>query len=31
VLLVTHDRAVADSCPRTIHIRDGKIEQDIRR
>ena len=31
VLLVTHDRAVADSCPRTIHIRDGKIEQDLRR
>ena len=31
VLLVTHDRAVADSCPRTIHIRDGRIEQDLRR
>ncbi len=31
VLVVTHDRSVADSCPRTIHIRDGRISQDIRR
>jgi putative ABC transport system ATP-binding protein len=31
VLIVTHDTSVAESCPRTIHIRDGKIEQDIRR
>jgi len=31
VLLVTHDRAVAESCPRTIHIRDGKIVEDVRR
>ena len=31
VLLVTHDRAVADSCPRTIHIRDGKVIEDLRR
>jgi putative ABC transport system ATP-binding protein len=31
VLIVTHDPAVAESCPRTIHIRDGRIHQDIRR
>jgi putative ABC transport system ATP-binding protein len=31
VLIVTHDTAVAESCPRTIHIRDGRIHQDIRR
>jgi putative ABC transport system ATP-binding protein len=31
VLIVTHDMAVAESCPRTIHIRDGRIHQDIRR
>ena len=31
VLVVTHDKAVAESCPRTIHIRDGKISEDIRR
>jgi putative ABC transport system ATP-binding protein len=31
VLIVTHDRDVAESCPRTIHIRDGKIVEDIRR
>jgi putative ABC transport system ATP-binding protein len=31
VLVVTHDRNVAESCPRTISIRDGKIEQDVRR
>jgi ABC-type lipoprotein export system ATPase subunit len=31
VLVVTHDQAVAESCERTIHIRDGKIEQDVRR
>jgi putative ABC transport system ATP-binding protein len=31
VLVVTHDRAVAESCPRTISIRDGHIEQDVRR
>jgi putative ABC transport system ATP-binding protein len=31
VLIVTHDQAVAESCARTIHIRDGKIHQDIRR
>jgi putative ABC transport system ATP-binding protein len=31
VLIVTHDAAVAESCPRTIHIRDGLIHQDMRR
>jgi len=31
VLVVTHDKSVAESCPRTIHIRDGQISEDIRR
>ena len=31
VLIVTHDPSVAESCPRTIHIRDGKIFEDVRR
>jgi putative ABC transport system ATP-binding protein len=31
VLIVTHDQSVAESCPRTIHIRDGKVFQDVRR
>ena len=31
VLVVTHDLAVAESCQRTIHIRDGKIVEDLRR
>ena len=31
VLIVTHDQTVAESCPRTIHIRDGQISQDVRR
>ena len=31
VVMVTHDPAVADSCSRTISIRDGQIVQDIRR
>jgi putative ABC transport system ATP-binding protein len=31
VLVVTHDKSVAESCPRTIHIRDGKISEDVRR
>src|SRR5450432_2500168 len=31
VLIVTHDAAVAESCPRTIHIRDGRISKDVRR
>jgi putative ABC transport system ATP-binding protein len=31
VLIVTHDREVAESCPRTISLRDGKIVSDERR
>jgi putative ABC transport system ATP-binding protein len=31
VLVVTHDTSVAESCPRTIHIRDGRIFDDVRR
>jgi len=31
VLMVTHDRAVAESCPRTITLRDGVIVDDVRR
>jgi putative ABC transport system ATP-binding protein len=31
VLVVTHDKSVAESCPRTIHLRDGKVFEDIRR
>ena len=31
VLIVTHDRTVAESCPRTITIRDGRVVGDERR
>jgi putative ABC transport system ATP-binding protein len=31
VLVVTHDQTVAASCPRTLHIRDGRVFEDIRR
>lgn len=31
ILIVTHDLSVAESCPRTIHIRDGKVFEDVRR
>lgn len=31
VLIVTHDKTVAESCARTIVIRDGSIVEDIRR
>lgn len=31
VLIVTHDPAVADSCPRTVTIRDAHIIGDVRR
>jgi len=31
VLIVTHDVTVAESCARTIHIRDGHVIQDVRR
>lgn len=30
ILIVTHDRSVAESCPRRIRLRDGRIEEDIR-
>jgi putative ABC transport system ATP-binding protein len=28
IILVTHERDIADHAHRTIHIRDGKIEKD---
>jgi putative ABC transport system ATP-binding protein len=31
VLMVTHDSKVAESCPRTITLRDGRITGDLRR
>ena len=31
IIVVTHEREIADHAPRTIHIRDGKIETDERR
>ena len=31
VLIVTHDRTVAESCPRTIALRDGRIIEDTLR
>jgi putative ABC transport system ATP-binding protein len=31
IIIVTHDMNVAESCPRTIALRDGKIVEDIRR
>jgi putative ABC transport system ATP-binding protein len=31
VLVVTHDKTVADSCPRTIQLRDGKVFADTQR
>ena len=31
VLVVTHDKTVADSCPRTIQLRDGKVFADTRK
>ncbi len=31
ILIVTHDMGVAESCSRTIRLRDGKIVEDIRR
>jgi putative ABC transport system ATP-binding protein len=30
VLVVTHDKTVADSCPRTIQLRDGRVFADTR-
>src|SRR3954468_18638877 len=31
IVLVTHEPEVAASAPRAIHIRDGQVEQDVRR
>ncbi len=31
VLMVTHDRAVAESCPRTVTLRDGLVVDDVSR
>ena len=31
VILVTHDATVANSCQRTIRMRDGQIVEDVRR
>ena len=31
VVIVTHDMSVAESCPRTIALRDGRVVEDIRR
>jgi len=31
VLIVTHDPQVAASCARTVTLRDGRIEADVRR
>ena len=31
VLIVTHDATVAESCPRTVTLRDGRIAGDLRR
>ena len=31
VLVVTHDQTVAESCPRTIQLRDGRVFADTRR
>jgi putative ABC transport system ATP-binding protein len=31
VVIVTHDLKVAESCPRTIALRDGRIVEDVRR
>jgi putative ABC transport system ATP-binding protein len=31
VVIVTHDMKVAESCERTIALRDGRVVQDVRR
>lgn len=31
VVIVTHDPNVAASCPRTVHMRDGQVIEDVRR
>jgi putative ABC transport system ATP-binding protein len=30
IIVVTHEKDIADHARRTIHIRDGRIESDIR-
>lgn len=31
ILIVTHDAGVAESCPRTVTLRDGRVAGDVRR
>ena len=31
VIIVTHDPQVAESCPRTVRMRDGRVVEDVRR
>jgi putative ABC transport system ATP-binding protein len=31
VIIVTHDPHVAESCPRTVRMRDGRVVEDVRR
>lgn len=31
ILIVTHDASVAESCPRTVTLRDGRVAGDVRR
>jgi putative ABC transport system ATP-binding protein len=31
VVIVTHDMKVAESCPRTISLRDGRVVEDVQR
>ena len=31
VIIVTHDLHVAESCPRTVRMRDGRVVEDVRR
>jgi len=31
IVMVTHDMAIAESCPRMVRVRDGRIVEDVRR
>ena len=31
IVVVTHNAAFAERMPRVIHLRDGKVEKDVRR
>jgi predicted ABC-type transport system involved in lysophospholipase L1 biosynthesis ATPase subunit len=31
IVVVTHNAAFAERMPRVVHLRDGKVEKDIRR